>query len=200
MAAVAILLTTLASGAAWTESPVYRVAYGEYTAKASFSGTYANTQEDDGISQTIAETGSGGPKRRRHSLLEHVWSVDVAPGSAASLLLEASSVVGGGEELTFDWSSDLSEWHPVLSLVGNTSDAYWELPLLPTPSGTIYIRVRDNQRTDGVQSNNRVSVDYLAVRSDNAAVEQLTEAPVVNRVSMSDHTTVELSGGDLGAR
>ena len=192
--------STHAATSATTSAPpahIYRVAYGESTTKASVSGTYLNTQADDGVVQAITETGSGGPKRRRHSLLEHRWSVDVAPGSAASLLLEASSVVGGGEELTFAWSSDLSEWHPVLSLVGNTSDAYWELPLLPTPSGTVYIRVRDNQRTDGVQSSNRVSVDYLAVRSDTAAVEPLTEAPVVNSASVSDYTTAELSWGDL---
>ncbi len=191
--------TGYASANARTAAPppfVIRVANGEQTTRASVSGTYVATQADDGNDQTIGETSSGGKKKNRYSLLEHRWSVNVAPGSAATLLLNASSAIGGGEQIVLSWSQNLQDWTSLLTLSGNHSNQDWSLPLVPTPSGTVYFRVRDTQRVAGLQSGNSVSVDYLAVQSDNGAAVELTTAPVLGG-NISDYTTASLSWSDL---
>jgi hypothetical protein len=191
--------TGYAAASATTDSPppyVIRLANGEQTTKASVTGTYVATHADDGNFQTIREASSGGRKRDRYALLEHRWSVDVATGSAATLLLNASSDIGGGEQIVLSWSQNLQDWTTLLTLSGDHSNQDWSLRLVPRPSGTVYFRVRDTQRVAGLQSSNSVSVDYLAVRSDTAAAVELNTAPVLDG-DVSDYTTVNLSWTDL---
>jgi len=127
---------------------------------------------------------------------EHHWSVNVAAGNVATLLLNASSGIGGGEAIVLDWSQDQQNWTTLLTLSDNIGDQDWALPLVPAPVGTVYFRLRDLQRVTGLLSGNWVSVDYLAVRSDNAAAVELTTAPVLSG-AVAAYTTANLSWSDL---
>jgi hypothetical protein len=175
---------------------VIRVANGEQTTRASVSGTYVATHTDDGNAQTISETQSSGKKRNRYGMMEHRWSIDVAPGSAATLLLNASSDIGGGEQIVLAWSQNLQDWTTLLTLAGDNNEQDWALPLVPTPRGTVYFRLRDQQRVAGLITSNSVSVDYLAVQSDKAEAVELTTAPTLSG-DVSDYTTADLSWTDL---
>jgi hypothetical protein len=187
--------TGYAQASATTGSPppyVVRLVNSEQTTRASVSGTYLATQALDGVFQRLTETSSGGKKRDRYSLLEHRWSVDVAPGSAVRLFFTGSSDIGGGEEMVLSWSRNLQSWTTLLTLTGDHSNQNWTLPLLPTPQqGVVYFRLKDTQRVARLQSSNSVSVDYLAVQSDNAAAVELTTAPSLSG-EIVDYTTASL--------
>lgn len=191
--------SSYAAASATTDMPpaqVYRLAYTEATSRASVTGSYLDTRVDDNVAQVIAEAGSGGPKRRRHSLLEHRWTVDVAPGNRATLLFDFSSQVSGGEVITLDWSTDLASWQSIGVPIDADLAALWEIELSPQPSGPVHFRLMDSQRVDGLESNNSVSVDYLAVRTDNEPAQAIVGTPVLAAGSVGS-ATVDLSWTDV---
>ncbi|MCU0991010.1 MAG: metallophosphoesterase, partial [Xanthomonadales bacterium] len=71
-----------ASAAVTVDEPpafIDQFALADLPAAGSVSGSFANTQADDGVVQSITERESGGKRNTRYSYLAHTWRFQVAP-------------------------------------------------------------------------------------------------------------------------
>ncbi len=144
-------------------------ANGQIAGSGTVSGSYTDTQTDDGVSQSIRERESGGKKQNRYSFLEHKWTFNVAPAAGFMFVLNAwSSGSADGDEFVFAWSTDDSTYTDFLT-VKSTVPANVQLAMLPsTLSGTVYIRVRDTDRTSRNRDLDTVFIDHMYIRAENA--------------------------------
>lgn len=145
-------------------------ANGEQAVDGTVSGSYAATHASDNVYQSIRERESGGKKKDRFSFLEHRWSFEL-PCSATSLTLSVEAYrtdSGEGDTFVFDWSSDGQSWTqvPSLAITKTSDDDAAQTAALPAAlSGTLWIRVRDSDRTAGNRALDRVFVDRLFILS-----------------------------------
>jgi hypothetical protein len=65
------------------------VADSDIAVSGTVTGSYLDTQSSDNVSESIQEIESGGKPERRHSYLEHKWSIDVTGGSTVTFYVEA---------------------------------------------------------------------------------------------------------------
>ena len=162
------------------------------------SGSYTDTQNDDGATQSITEIESGGRKSNRYSYLQKTWQFTVVPGSMVTLYANAwSSVSGDGDAYVFSWSSDNSNFNDLFA-VSSTDPANQQSGLIPA-DGTIYIRVRDTDRGQGNGDLDTVFVDHLYIRSENGAIPDPPLAPTNLQVTGKTSDSVSLSWSHLSA-
>jgi PKD repeat protein len=158
----------------------------------SVSGTFSDTHADDDAVQAVTETESGGKKQNRHSFLEKTWQFTVAPGSMVSLHANAWS--GGSldnDEFVFAWSTDNSNFNDLFT-VASTDDSIVQSGTIPA-SGTVYIRVRDTDRTTGNRTRDTVFVDHLYIRSENGEIPDQPTAPSGLSAAAAGSTAIDLS-------
>ena len=178
-------------------------ASGQILVAGTVSGSLGDTQSDNGNYQSVTERQSGGKKQDRYSYLEHKWTFNVAP--AAGFIFELNAWSSGspdGDNFVFAWSTDNSSFTDFLTVV-STSPANIRSVMLPNNlSGTVYIRVRDTDRTKGNTNFDTVYVDHMYIHAENAgggsppAVPSGLGALAVSASSISlqwnDHATDEL--------
>jgi len=156
----------------FTPLPAQSVDYpasGQIAGSGTVSGSFTDTQTDNGVSQSIRERESGGKKQNRYSFMEHKWTFDVAPAAGFVFNLNAwSSGSADGDEFVFSFSTDDSTYTDFLTL-GSTDPANVQVEMLPdTLSGTVYIRVRDTDRTAGNKGLDTVYIDHMYIHAENA--------------------------------
>lgn len=144
-------------------------ANGQIAGSGTVSGSYTDTRTDNGVSQSIRERESGGKKQNRYSFLEHKWTFNVAPAAGFMFNLNAwSSGSAEGDEFVFSWSTDDTTYTDFLPVV-STDPANVQTAILPnTLNGTVYIRVRDTDRTAGNRSLDTVFIDNMYIHAENA--------------------------------
>jgi hypothetical protein len=146
-------------------SYIDQFATGEIPGAGTVSGSYADTLLPDGVSETITERSSGGKPSNRYSYLEHTWTLPVQAG--ATMVLNAQvdpDDSADGDAFEFAYSTDNSSFTPLFTTSGAESAAY--SAVLPADfSGTLYVRVRDTDRTAGNRTLDSVAVDHLYVRT-----------------------------------
>lgn len=134
----------------------------------SVGGSHIETQASDGGYEVITEVESGGRKSSRYSYLEHKWAIQ-APvgGSTFSFHIEAfRSASSDGDNFVFAWSSDDQQYHDMLTVTKTVDDDQAQTFTFPgSLSGTVYIRVRDTNRTQGNQALDTISIDHMFLRS-----------------------------------
>ncbi|MBN1642087.1 MAG: protease inhibitor I42 family protein [Anaerolineae bacterium] len=151
--------TTQAQGVEDVAAADYATTYG------SVAGTYAATQTQDDAYQAITEVHSGGKPSTRTDQLEHIWRFDLAGGNHVfhvdAYYQDAGDVDSG---FVFSWSSSpTGPWTDLLTVDKTAdNDGYQGQDLGPV-SGTIYVRVVDNDRTPGQNSNDTLYVDHMYV-------------------------------------
>jgi subtilase family protein len=146
--------------------PVDTVAGGEVPVQGTVSGTFVATQAGDGVRQSIREVESKGKPATRYSLLEHKWTFTVPASSSTTLFLRAHHTANSeGDDFDFAWSSDDVNYVDVLSVTSTADQGYQSAALPATPGGTIWIRVRDTNRTPGRRALDTVLVDHLFLRT-----------------------------------
>ncbi len=154
-----------------TEPPQFvdYAASGQISVSGSVNGSVADTQTDNGVSQSIEERQSGGKKQDRYSLLEHKWTFEIAPASGFTFNLNGwSSGSSDGDNFVFAWSTNDSSYSDFLT-VSSTDPGNFQSAVLPNSlSGTVYIRVRDSDQTAGHQTLDRVYVDQMYIHAENA--------------------------------
>jgi len=154
-----------------TEPPqsVDYTATGQLLVAGTVTGSYVDTQTDDGVNQSIRERESGGKKRNRYSFMEHKWIFNVSPAAGFVLNLNAwSSGSADGDGFVFAWSTDNNTYTDLMT-VSDTSSANVQMALLPNSlNGAVYIRVRDSDRTAGNKNLGTIFVDHLYIHADNA--------------------------------
>ena len=153
------------------------VAYSDIPVKGTVSGSYTDTHELDSIVESITERSSGGKPSNRYSYLEHKWAFNVQPGSAVTLFAEVTaSASSDGDSFAFAWSTDDITYTTMFTIDATNASAQ-SYSLLPSTSGTVYVRVVDTDRTAGnSQALDTVSVDQILIRTDKEQGD-LAEAP-----------------------
>jgi subtilisin family serine protease len=132
------------------------------------TGTYADTHASDNVYQILREVLSGGKANSRCSYLEHKWTVSVAGGTSVTLFVEAHhSVSTDGDHFVFAYSTDGSAFSDALTVTKTADDDAPQSAVLPASvAGTVFIRVRDTDRTARHTSLDTLYVDRLFIRSE----------------------------------
>lgn len=143
-------------------------ASGQIAVSGTVTGSFGDTQLDDGISQSIRERESGGRKPKRHSFLEHKWTFDVAPAAGFMLSVNAwSSDSTDGDEFVIAWSSDNISYTNFM-IINSTDPANVQVAALPDNlTGTVYIRVRDSAQSTGHKNLDTVYMDHMYIHAEN---------------------------------
>ena len=131
------------------------------------SGTYGDTSVmGDYAFQVFSEATVG-----NHDELEHIWILNNVPaGTSHTFLLSAYRVDGGDADggFTFSWSTVSSGTYTTMGTVTNTSLAnpsnWWSIPA--GVSGRVYIKVVDNNRTTGNQSQDKLYIESLFLMTE----------------------------------
>ena len=134
------------------------------TVYGSSSGGHQATWSQDDSYQTLTETHSGGRPSRRSNRAEHIWQFNLTGGNTV-FNIDAHFVDGGDADdaFEFEWSTSATGgWQPVLSVVKTSDDDGLQSTNIAGPTGTIYIRAYDNDRTgDGSYSYDTLRVDQM---------------------------------------
>ena len=135
-------------------------ASGDVALVGTVIGSFLDTAVADGVVQTVVETQSGGRPSRRHDAGAHIWAIPVTSGNHL-LEVTADVSVGGDADTGFElaWSSSQNGPWATLDLLGDGPRA--ATYDLGSPSGTVYVRVMDDDRTAGNNVNGSIGVDLL---------------------------------------
>ncbi|RZN36788.1 MAG: hypothetical protein EF813_06415 [Methanosarcinales archaeon] len=134
------------------------------------SGSYMDMHESDDLCESITEVlSTGNPAKNRYSYLEHKWTIDVADGSKTNVTfyLEAyHSPSSDGDDFVFAYSTDDSTYTEMVTVIKTADDNSYQTYELPNDlSGTVYIRVKDTDRSKGNQDLDTIHIDHLFIRS-----------------------------------
>jgi uncharacterized delta-60 repeat protein len=160
--------TNVASDTTQTSVVVDYLATGDIPVAGQVSGTFADTQAADDTYQAIQEIESGGKPSNRYSYLEHRWTFQVSSGATFQLHVQAYRTDSGeGDAFTFAVSTDGSSFVDVGTVTRTADDGQYQVFTLPAGlSGTVYVRVRDADRTPGRRTLDTVFVDHLFIRAE----------------------------------
>jgi hypothetical protein len=158
--------------AAWsfTTEPVPEdvddVANSESTANGTVTGSYVDTQFKDAAYEVIEEV-LDKPNKNAASILEHKWVFDVTGGNLITFHLEAyKSVSSDGDDFVFAYSTDDSTYTDMLTVTKTSDDGMYQTYTLPgSTNGTVYISVRDTDRTRGSVELDSIYVNHMFIRS-----------------------------------
>jgi hypothetical protein len=154
----------------------YAMVYG------TVAGTYVATHTQDDIYQSLTEVHSGGKPSKRYDQVEHIWSFALSGGNHV-FNVDAYYDDADADELDtgFDFYSSTSPegpWTKLLTVNKTADDDIYQAADLGSVSGTIYIRVVDNDRTQGNALYDTLHVDHMYI--DGGAPPTESPAPATN--------------------
>jgi exonuclease III len=149
------------------EGDVDDVANGEIPVSGTVSGSYADTQTSNDAYESITEGESGGRPINRYSYLEHKWTINVTGGSTVTFFVEAyQSPSSDGDNFVFAYSTNDSTYTDMVTVTKTGDDNTYQTYGLPaSTSGTVYIRVKDTDQTQGNRNRDTINIDHLFIRS-----------------------------------
>jgi hypothetical protein len=107
-----------------------------------------------------------------------------------------SSGSSDGDAFEFSWSTDNNNYSPLFA-VSSTGPANQQSTVIPgSPAGTVYIRVRDTDQTQGHRDLDTVFIDHLFIRTENAGGGSPPTAPDGLGANAVGHDRVDLSWSD----
>ena len=143
----------------------------EATAEGSVtSGSLADTQASDDVSEAIRETETGGKPSNRTTLLEHTWTFNVTGGDTVTFFVEAWHTANSeGDDFLFAYSTDGTNFTDMLAVTKTADDDAAQSYEFPAgTSGTVTIRVTDTDQTPGNRTRDTLYVDEMYIRSESA--------------------------------
>jgi hypothetical protein len=141
-----------------------------------------------GIHEVVREQQQGKNASKVKSLLDHTWTLTVAPGTGYQFHVTASRTNNGeGDNFVFAYSLDNSSFTDMVTVKSSAmaTDTY---DFTTDIAGTIYVRVRDTDGTRGSSQLDELSVDWMTIVS--VVGSGGNTAPVVAITSPSDGSTV----------
>jgi hypothetical protein len=173
---VSLVALSEINGNPWTtaaEINVYGVSGSDGTANADIavagtvSGSYANTTTSNDVYESITEVQSGGKPANRYSYLEHKWTINVTGGDTVTFYVEAyQSPSSDGDNFVFAYSTNDSTYTDMVTVTKTSdNDNTQSYALLSSTSGTVYIRVKDTDRTSGNLNMDTIYIDYMYIES-----------------------------------
>ncbi len=187
------LITVRVEGGVTPPVFVDQLATGEIPGSGTVSGSYSDTWALDGAVETLTERLSGGKPASRTSLLEHTWTFTVQPGANVTLFADASA--DAGEGFVFAWSTDNASFTDLFTVTGAMGAYSATLP--NTLSGTLYLRVRDTDRTPGNTSLESLRVDRLLVRTQLQSGGDLPAVPAGLAATALSDSAIALAWNDV---
>jgi PKD repeat protein len=174
-----VLTVTDNEGASGTDSLFIDVTQGDFitVADADFAteagvvtaGSYATTQDGDGVYQELTEEETGGKPSKRRSRLSHTWRFDVIPeGPNHRFYVDAHHTANTeADDFVFEYSDDGVDFAPMV-VVGAVDPAAEGVGLqsfsfAEDVSGTLYVRVTDTDRSPGNNGMDTLYVDEMFV-------------------------------------
>jgi len=156
------------------------LANNEIEISGKVKGSYLDTQASDDLTQRFKETSSKGTRNDRYSYLEHVWQFEVTEGTSQTLHIEAngSDKKYEGDDFLISYSTDNLNFTDVLT-INSESDAIESSSLPSDINGTVYVRVRDADRTLGNTFPDQLEVNHLFIRTE------IDDTPVVDETKDS---------------
>ncbi|MBI3986685.1 MAG: glycoside hydrolase family 18 protein [Lentisphaerae bacterium] len=147
--------------------PINDYAASEIRNAGTISGSLTALMFADNVYESIKEVLSQGTVKTRYSYLDHVWVVNVTGGSEVAFYVQAHhSSNRENDHFAFSYSTDAVTYTPMLTVTKTADDNTTQSFTLPsTLRGTVYIRVRDTDRTPRTKSRDTLYVDQLYIRS-----------------------------------
>ncbi len=172
-------------------------ATGEIPVAGTVSGSYEDTQANDGVVETIQERESGGKPDRRHTYLEHKWTFSVPAGGVSTIFYANAwaPVSDDGDQFQFYYSTDDSTYTLMFTVTDLDDNDSHEAFDLTGKSGNIYIQVVDTDRSPGHRTKDTVYVDHLYIRTDSTPPEP-PAAPSGLLASAFSSSQIDLSWTD----
>jgi len=141
--------------------------------------------------------------------MEDKWTIDVTGGSSVIFYVEANHTVNTeGDDFVFAYSTDGSnyinmETCKVTKTVDNNTYQTYKMP--KDTSGTVYIRVRDTDRTKGNKTPDIIYIDHIFIRSVfgppsygvTATIDEVSQT--VKPGNSTTYTVTVTNTGDLDA-
>jgi len=167
---------------------IYSFATGETTVAGTVNGTYANTFASDAVYQQLTEALSGGKPNTRYNSLEHRWTFQVTPGRSVVFFIQAHRTASSdGDIFVVAYSTDNITYLDLDTVSATTASQESQWYVLPaTLQGTVYVRVRDTDRTVGKTGLDTVYVDRLLIRTDVTPLVAPPLAPVLTGATAGD--------------
>jgi hypothetical protein len=201
------LTTAAVARSATTETPpppppppafVDHVASSDTVVAGSVNGGFGNSHGDDGVTQSITETESGGKPTKRYSHLEHRWSFTVSSGASATIKANAwSSGSTDGDTFNFQYSlNGGSSWSTAFNVSATANTATQSFLLPGTPSGNILLRVVDTNQSLGALQLNTIFVDHLYIQVSNPPSDPPDGGPSGLSANASSSSQINLIWSD----
>jgi hypothetical protein len=130
------------------------------------SGDHTLTHETDDLREGISERESGGKPSKRYSYLEHKWTIEVAGGYSQYVFkIEAHHTANSeGDDFVFAYSTDDGTYTDMVTVTKTSDDGIYQTYSLPASlSGTVYIRVKDTDQSQGNRSLDTVYIDHMYI-------------------------------------
>ncbi|HLG21554.1 MAG TPA: hypothetical protein VI382_01970, partial [Candidatus Manganitrophaceae bacterium] len=127
-------------------------------ASGTLSGSYIDIQSGYYLHEVLQEVPKDGA-----SVLEHKWAIPHPGGARLQLAVRGyHSPNAEGDDFVFSYSTDDKRYIDMFTLAAVKEDrSYQFFTLPPLPEGTLYIRVRDTDRTRGRSALDRLYLDHL---------------------------------------
>ena len=168
------------------------------TVQGTLSGSYQATWAAGGSAQSIEETHSGGKPSLRSDGLEHIWQFDLAEGNTTFNVVASGDFPSGDLDtvFTFQWStSSNGGWSEMVNVPGAVNT--FDIP--DGTSGVIYVRVFDNDSTQGNTALSTISVDHMffdgATPPTEAPAKAVNPDPSDNASGVPVNATLSWSAG-----
>jgi hypothetical protein len=160
------------------------------------SSSLLDTLASDNVYEQLKEVVSSG-NPRGYSRLEHKWTFNVAAGGRVMFFVEAYHTANTeGDDFRFAYSTDGTTWTTLLTVTKTADDNVAQQAALPDGlSGTVYIRVKDTDRTARHKVLDSLYIDKMFIRSDPSIAG---DANVDGVVDASDYIALKMAFGMAG--
>lgn len=162
-----------------TEPPIQTTvkayAQSDNSVLGTFSGTYANTYVSDNVYEIITESVSTNHPVKITSNAEHIWNFNLGSGgSNMQFVLEAYRPTNAdGDNFIFEYSTDGATYLSLVTVASATEQAY--TVNLSGLTGTVYVKVRDSNRSWGATSLDDVYVDEMYISYSSGPTAPMAE-------------------------
>jgi titin len=165
--------------------------------QGSMSGGVTATRNDDGTTQSLTESETGGKPANRTTRAQAVWQFDVPAGMSVTVLANAW-VTGNMNEDAFDleYSVGGSGYAPLFTVDNGDTSASYSAMLPASASGAVTIRATDTNRDRGARSIETLHMDYLVIRTESDPNATAPNAPSGVEASAGSHNQVSLAWAD----
>ncbi|UCF00347.1 MAG: DUF4982 domain-containing protein, partial [Planctomycetota bacterium] len=150
------------------EGDIVGVATSDKAVSGTVMGIFADTWGSDDSYESIEEVQSLSLLGGRYRYVEHKWTVYVTGGDTVTFYVEAyHSYNKEGDDFIFAYSTDDLSYTDMVTVTKTSDDNTYQSYELPSgTNGTIYIRVKDTDRTAGNKEIDTIYIDRMYILSE----------------------------------